>query len=194
MTNKKQPQKVRVTKDAEEYSDSDKRIPRNLILQYGSGKDKTYYVTKAGLEWKANELFGGAGYSIDIEPIETDREKGIFVYKATLIVLENGAKYVNFGEATLNNTNKMMASQLLHLAVTRAECRVLRMATACGYAAYDEVQTINDGKAKPEIKNGNKPATEGQIKTIKAMNEDFEVPEDFTKQDASDTINKLAEK
>jgi hypothetical protein len=122
----------------EDANISDERIPRNLILMYGD----TPYIQKAGLEWKANSLFGGAGYSIKTEIIENDRQGKYVLVKATLTVLKNGATYENFGEAHAGNVNSRMLSQLLHLAVTRAECRVLRMATACGYASYEEVATM----------------------------------------------------
>jgi hypothetical protein len=122
----------------EDANISDERIPRNLILMYGDQP----YIQKAGLEWKANSLFGGAGYSIKTEIIENDRQGKYVLVKATLTVLKNGATYENFGEAHAGNVNSRMLSQLLHLAVTRAECRVLRMATACGYASYEEVATM----------------------------------------------------
>jgi hypothetical protein len=155
-----------------------------------------YYILKAGLEWKANDLFGGAGYSLMIEPVTMDYEKQRFVFKATLVVLENNAVYINFGEATAKNVKSLMSSQLLHLAVTRAECRVLRMATACGYASYDEVQTQGNGK-KVEIENGDKPASKEQIATINSLIPSSGVkgyPENITKQEASNLIKELSEK
>lgn len=132
----KTPTKLRVT----DASLSDEKIPRNLIIMYGDSP----YITKPGLEWKANKLFGPAGYSIKTEIMENERGKYVLV-KATLTVLANGAVFENFGEASLENVNSMMIKQMLHLAVTRAECRVLRMATACGYASYDEVLTQKKG-------------------------------------------------
>jgi hypothetical protein len=189
---KKKPAKTKLTVKKNDPAESDKRIPRNLIMTLG----EEYYILKAGLEWKANDLFGGAGYSLMIEPVTMDYEKQRFVFKATLVVLENNAVYINFGEATAKNVKSLMSSQLLHLAVTRAECRVLRMATACGYASYDEVQTQGNGK-KVEIENGDKPASKEQIATINSLIPSSGVkgyPENITKQEASNLIKELSEK
>lgn len=164
-----QPKKLSV-KDA---SLSDDRIPRSLILMYG----ETPYIMKAGLEWKANQLFGGAGYSLELDPIQQDWEKKIFVFKATLTVLKNGVKYVNFGEADASNANSQMQKQLFHLAATRAECRVLRMATACGYASYEEVVLQGDvktGEAPKELEaqqDDQLKIKDEQVETIYSMEE-----------------------
>lgn len=143
---------------------SDEKIPRNLILMYGG----TPYIQKGGLEWKANQLFGGAGYSITVELVERNREQGYYLAKAILTVLANGAVYENYGEASKDNVNSMMQKNLLHLAITRAECRVLRMATACGYASYDEVMTLPQEKVT-QIEDADAPATNSQVATLKAL-------------------------
>ncbi len=174
----------------------DKKIPRQLIIKYG----ETHYILKAGLEWKATSLFGVGGYSLVLKRMETKEGE---VFRATMRILETGALFVNFGEATVKNTNKMMVGQLLHLAATRAECRVLRMATACGYASYEELRTIEDNNNKVEatvIEGGDKPATVNQIQTIKSLLKakglDGEKPaivefKGITKQQAADTLKKI---
>ena len=175
------------------FSASDKKIPRSLIMDL-QGKP---YILKSGLEWKANNLFGGAGYSLEmtIVPSLSDLESGTkYVFKAKLTVLENDATYTNYGEASVNNTKSNMKGQLIHLAATRAECRVLRMATACGYASYEEVKTTGEKKEDIAIENGDDPASKGQIATIEAMNKKFKAPKDFTKQQASEVINNLSTK
>jgi len=195
-----QPRKLKTqVKDA---NLSDDRIPRNLILMYGD----TPYIQKAGLEWKANNLFGGAGYSIKTEIIERSRDDKYYLVKATLTVLANNAVFENYGEACLENTNSQMQKNLLHLAVTRAECRVIRMATACGYASYDEVMTLPNGNStkKLEVPNGDLPATEEQMATIKALHPasspsssvslDGEKIKNLTKQEASELISELSTK
>ena len=171
----------------------DKKIPRNLILKYGD----SYYVMKAGLEWKANKLWGGAGYSLVLKCILRDFGEKMFIFKATLRVLANGATFVNYGEAHSKNANSMLQDQLFHLAATRAECRVLRMATACGYASYDEVKTMNgNGGAgttqTPTIEGGDRPITPAQEATIKALS--GEINKNMNKQDAANTIRNLATK
>lgn len=178
--------KDKTSVQTQDPSKLDKKIPRDLIIQYQG----THYILKAGLEWKANELFGGAGYSIHMQEILMDHEKNHYIFKATLVVLENGVRYENYGEAKIANANSMMKNQLLHLAVTRAECRVLRMATACGYASYDEVRTTDEDKKTPVIVNGSKPASEAQIKTVKALGGEAE--DGITRQEASDLINSLS--
>lgn len=159
-TNTGTPRKLEV-KDA---NLSDDKIPRSLIVMYNN----TPFILKAGLEYKANQLFGGAGFSIQIHLMEKDREKGYYLVKAVLTVLRNGAVYENYGEASKDNVNLMMQKNLLHLAITRAECRVLRMATACGYASYDEVMTLPQEKVT-QIEDPEAPATNSQVATLKAL-------------------------
>lgn len=184
----------------EDANINDERIPRNLILMYG----ETPYIQKAGLEWKANQLFGGAGFSLELEPHTIDYEKKVFIFKATLTVAANGQRFVNFGEATPSNTNSRMQGQLLHLAATRAECRVLRMATATGYASYDEVMTMPHITEAVESKHtptetASKVATAQQIETIKSL---VKTPEEkaavdevnYTFSQAADRIKELTKK
>ena len=178
------PRKLKV----EDVNLSDERIPRNLILMYGD----TPYIQKAGLEWKANKLFGGGGFSIEVELLERDFEKKYYLAKARVTVLANGSVFENYGEAHPGNVNSLMQKHLLHLAITRAECRALRMATACGYASYDEVMTTNGQKATKEIEGGDKPATEEQKDTIKKLlGKDTPVHKSITKQEAAEAIGEL---
>ena len=114
-------------------SQLDKKIPRNLIVKFG----ENYHILKAGLEWKAMQLFGGGGYSLETEIVEKAEN---YVLAKAIFTSKDGAKYSNFGEASFKNvTNPKMHGYLLHLAVTRAECRALRMATACGYVSREEM-------------------------------------------------------
>jgi len=130
-------------KDANEL---DKKVPRNLIVKFGDN----YYILKAGLEWKAMQLYGGGGYSLETEIIE---KKDDYVLAKAVFTSKEGVKFSNFGEATFKNvTNPRMQPYLLHLAVTRAECRVLRMATACGYVSREEMvgASFNESLNLPE--------------------------------------------
>lgn len=190
------PTKIKVTKETVGNLD-DKKIPRELIIKYGD----THYILKAGLEWKATKLFGLGGYSIILkmldDPAKHDPNKLLVarvLFKATLTILETGAKFVNFGEASTKNVNKMMVKQMLHLAATRAECRVLRMATACGYASFDEVKTTEengDVNTNTTVEGGDKPPTKAQLATIKTMGGKKVIK---TKQQAVDYIKELAVK
>lgn len=115
----------------------DKKIPRNLIMKMGDN----YHILKAGLEWKAMQLYGGGGYSLETDIVE--HKEGYVLAKA-VFTTPAGIKYSNYGEATFKNViNPKMQPHLLHLAVTRAECRVLRMATACGYVSREEMVGTN---------------------------------------------------
>lgn len=174
MSNDKQPKLV--VQDAHAL---DEKIPRNLILMY----DNEPYIKKAGLEWKAVKVFGK--YSLDLEVVTQDWEKKQFVFKATMTIGDQ--RFVNFGEANPGNANSMMQKQLFHLAATRAECRVLRMATACGYASYDEVITQNGTKSSdPKVlapqADDSQPIKDEQKATIRAMEKKNKVepPVDLT--------------
>ncbi len=137
----------------------DKKVPRNLIVKFGEG----YYILKAGLEWKAMQLYGGGGYSLETEIVE--RKEGYVLAKATF-TSKDGTKYSNFGEASFKNViNPKMQPYLLHLAVTRAECRTLRMATACGYVSKEEMVggNFNESLDLPEPKPIEK--TQGTVKS-----------------------------
>jgi hypothetical protein len=145
----------------------DRKIPRNLIILY-QGKP---YATKAALEWKAMYLYGGSTFGVTTEIVE--RKDGYVLAKATFKT-RDGIEYSNYGEASLQNvTNAMMHKHLLHLAVTRAECRVLRMATACAYASEDEMD-LGGVKEIPVSEDDGKAPTSAQVQALKAMNK--EVP------------------
>lgn len=171
-----EPRKLAVT----DANSMDEKIPRNLILMY----DKTPYIMKAGLEWKANKLFHK--YSLELEPHTLDFEKQQFVFKATF---RSGEQvFVNFGEAHAGNANSMMQKQLMHLAATRAECRVLRMATACGYASYDEVKTQNGDHPEKLVvqEDDGKPATKIQLETLKRYK--IDMGPNVTRKEAREAI------
>lgn len=126
----------------------DKKIPRSLILKMGDN----YHILKAGLEWKAMQLYGGGTYSVETDIVE--RKDGYVLAKA-VFTTNTGIKFSNYGEATFKNvTNPKMQPHLLHLAITRAECRVLRMATACGYVSREEMvgTSFNESLDLPEPK------------------------------------------
>lgn len=144
-----------------DLAELDARIPPNFMMKY-QGKD---YILKAGLEYKATQVFGVGKYGIEMDIVERDDNR--IVVKATLTT-PLGMKFVNFGECNKLNTPPTMSKYALHLAATRAECRVLRSATACGYVAYEEMDT-------PEVKeitsmaDDNEVATDIQIEALKTM-------------------------
>lgn len=130
-----------VVKDANEL---DQRIPKNLMLTM----DGKPFVLKAGLEWKANQLFGLNGWSFKTEIVEYDRKEPYALVKAQVIVGDQ--VFENYGEASIVNvSNRLMHKYMLHMAITRAEARALRVATACGFTAVEELE-----QAKAEIPAG----------------------------------------
>ena len=140
----------------------DKKIPQNLLMKYQGN----WYILKAGLEWKANFLFGGGAYGVETEII--DRKPDYVLAKATFVT-RDGMRFSNYGEASKANvTNPQMHKYLLHLAVTRAECRVLRMATACGYTSVDEMD-IGGEKQLPTSPDDDQPPTQAQLITLVSM-------------------------
>lgn len=145
-------------KDAAEL---DKRVPRNLIIMF-QGKP---YIEKAGLEWKANLLFGGGNYGVTTEIVE--KSPDMVLAKATFTT-SKGICFSNYGEASKANvSNPAMQKYLIHLAITRAECRVLRMATACGYTSVDEMdRSAAQEKEIPVSDTDNEPPTASQMETL----------------------------
>lgn len=164
--------------------ESDRKIPRDLIIMY-QGKP---YATKAALEYKAMYLYGGGQFGVTTEIV--DRQKDYVLAKATFKTT-SGVEYSNFGEASLANvTNPQMHKYLLHLAVTRAECRVLRMATACAYASYDEMD-LDGEKAIPISETDGDEPTAAQKETLKKLGA-LEAPK--TQKEAKQMIADLVKK
>ena len=152
----------------EKFADAnvlDKKIPQDLLMKY----QNKWYILKAGLEWKANYLFGGNNYGVTTEIVE--RSPDYVLAKATLKT-KDGIEFSNFGEASKANvTNLQMHKYMLHLAVTRAECRVLRMATACGYTSIEEMDQGGEVEEKqiPTSPDDQKEPTAQQIATINGI-------------------------
>lgn len=165
-------------------SDLDKKIPRELLMQY----QNKWYILKAGLEWKANYLLGGGNYGVTTDIIE--KSPDYVLAKATLKT-RTGIEFTNYGEASkLNVTNIQMHKYLLHLAVTRAECRVLRMATACGYTSIDEMDIGGTAQEIPVSETDTEPATEGQRKVLETLKGN--IKEGITQGEAKAEIARLA--
>lgn len=165
----------------QDLAEMDKKIPRDLIMSY-QGKP---YILKAGLEWKANYLFGGGNYGVSTDIVEKTTDT--VLAKATLKT-RDGVEFSNYGEASKANvSNPAMQKYMLHLAITRAECRVLRMATACGYTSWDEMDMEGERtKQTPVLPTGTEPATPEQIKVLQGMGK--EIKEGMTQQEAMEVI------
>ena len=160
----------------------DKKIPRDLLMKY-QGK---WYILKAGLEWKANLLFKGGTWGVTTEIIE---RKPDYVLAKAVFKTKDGIEFSNYGEASKANvTNPQMHRYMLHLAVTRAECRVLRMATACGYTSVEEMDLTN--KQIPTSEHDDEPASTMQLEMIKKLGGDTK-GQKITKGQAKEIINDL---
>lgn len=169
--------------DVKDAHEMDKKVPRDLIIIY-QGKP---YITKAGLEWKATMLYGGGNFGVTTEIVE--RSEGYVLAKATFKT-KDGVEFSNYGEASKANVNSMMQKQLLHLAITRAENRVLRMVTACGYVSAEEMDM--NGKELPVDEKDGEPATQAQRATIKSLK--GELSKEATQADAKAKIAELVQK
>jgi hypothetical protein len=162
---------------------------RNMWLdEHSDFNQGNWYILKAGLEWKANYLFGGGNYGVTLDIVQSGPE-GV-IAKATFRTRE-GMEFTNFGEASKLNTTPNMQKYMLHLALTRAECRVLRMATACGYTSMEEMDLSTEPKELPVGENDSKPATAAQVETIKALNPKW-VEEEITQAQAKGLIQELS--
>jgi hypothetical protein len=145
----------------------DKKVPQDLLMKY----QNKWYILKAGLEWKANYLFGGGNYGVDLEILKQGRdgEPDYYLCKATFKT-KDGVLFTNYGEASKANvSNPQMHKYMLHLALTRAECRVLRMATACGYTSVDEMDIGNGEKEIPVSPDDGKEPTAQQLAVLKGL-------------------------
>lgn len=172
--------------DVKDTHEMDKRVPRELVIMY----QEKAYITKAGLEWKATMLFGGGSYGVETEIIERTPE---YVLAKAVFTTKDGVKFSNFGEASKQNVNTRMQNQLLHLAITRAENRVLRMVTACGYVSTDEMDFSAD--AMKDIPVGEKdaePITPAQSDLVTKLG--GKVTENMTQGEAKQVIGELLNK
>lgn len=166
----------------QDLAELDAKIPKNMMMTY-QGKP---YVLKSGLEFKASQVFGIGKYSLTTEIVERTEER--IVVKASLLTPSREI-FINYGEVNKFNTNKLMFNNALHLAVTRAECRVLRMATACGYVSFEEIEGQDSVKEIPVSETDNKPATDAQKQTIETLK--GEVKKDMNQAEAKAEIARL---
>lgn len=173
-----------------DLAEMDTKVPGQFIISY-KGKP---YIVKAGLEWKAAQVFGIGGYSLttNVEFRDNDR----ITVKAEMNI-NDGGQFSNYGEVNRQNTTPEMYKNALHLAATRAECRVLRMATACGYVAYEEMEGERAETTPGE--DDNKAPTGAQMAIIKNLlekvpkDQDITIATPKTQKEARDTIDQLHE-
>lgn len=111
---------------------------KNWILNR-QGKE---FITFAGLLFIAHQT---GLISVESEPVHEDYEKGRFCFRATVKGMKkvnNEIVMVQFtdeGDASLNNTGKMIQPHVRRMASTRAIVRALRLYTGVGLTAFEEL-------------------------------------------------------
>ena len=112
------------------------RLRKEGFIVKLQGKD---FILYKGLLSVAHEM---GLKSIEAEPVEIDWEEGRFIFKATVkMITSDGLEqiFIDYGDCTKHNTNKMIYPAALRMASTRAKARALRDATGIGMTALEEM-------------------------------------------------------
>lgn len=136
------------------------------------------YVTKEGLIYYAQKSKQLAG--IEVEIIE--RRQNFCLVKARVLT-KDGGKYEAYGDADVNNTNRMVTPHLIRMAETRAVNRALRIAFPIGLCSFEELaeQDIIDPAIGEEVKV-EKEATQRQLNTVKLIAEKRGLSQELLKE------------
>ena len=100
------------------------------------------FITYAGLLFIAHQT---GLTSVESQPVYEDYENGRFCFSATvrgIKILNQKPVEVYFtdqGDASLNNTGKMIQPHVRRMASTRAIVRALRLYTGVGLASFEEL-------------------------------------------------------
>jgi hypothetical protein len=134
-------------------------LPEQFVMKMGPKGQEKPYVLKAGLLFLAKKL---GVREIKVKPVHWSFQKakddplaGVAVAEAT-VILSDGTVFSDFGVASTENTNKMIHTNLDHMASTRASNRALRLATACGMCSVEELPD-----APPEVLEAEATVIEG---------------------------------
>ena len=106
------------------------------------------FVTFSGLLWLGRQM---GVCSIETTPILADYDNGRFVFQTTVAGIQG--TYTTEGEASKENTSRNMFPYLRSLAGTRSTARALRLYTAVGLTAYEELNhdTFNVKELPPTV-------------------------------------------
>ncbi len=118
----------------------------------------SYFIKRSGLLYKMEKRFGVNGYSIitevpDLKEYENIRQmmgivendtKPFVVMKTTIHINENDLKFIDFGTASISNTNISTKAYLLEMACTRSSNRAMRLSTNCGWTSDTELSYSED--------------------------------------------------
>jgi len=119
-------------------------IPSHFVVWFVDKKSgrKQPYVTKAGLLYKMEKIYGIGNFAIEVRHHAYSFENDNQLAHVTAQVLVWSGDKSRFFKAesvtTKDNCNPKLHSNLDQLAETRAVCRALRWATACGLTAIEE--------------------------------------------------------
>jgi len=138
------------------------------------------YVTKEGLIYYAQKSKQLAG--IEVEIVEIERRQNFCLVKARVLT-KDGGKYEAYGDADVNNTNRMVTPHLIRMAETRAVNRALRIAFPIGLCSFEELaeQDIIDPAIGEEVKV-EKEATQRQLNTVKLIAEKRGLSQELLKE------------
>jgi len=128
------------------------------------------YVTKEGLIYYAQKSKLLAGIEVEI----VERKQNFCLVKARVLT-KDGGRYEAYGDADVNNTNRMITPHLIRMAETRAVNRALRIAFPIGLCSFEELaeQDIVDSTQEREVQevHEEKEATKKQINTVNLIAE-----------------------
>ena len=142
-------------------------VVRSLFAEYGLRPDLGHivilgdrpYVTREGLLYYARK--SGQLMGIQVEIVE--RTKGFCLVKATVLT-KDGGRFEAFGDASTDNTNRMVSPHLIRMAETRAINRALREAFPIGLCSYEELseEDIRGGSYVDSASSGNNSNSVGR--------------------------------
>jgi hypothetical protein len=114
-------------------------VPDVFVVEMGRGRNSKPYVTKAGLNYIAHEQ----GIQTRAEPISPswDEPNDMAAYRG-IAVDDDGREYQDVATAHVDEVRNTVGEENLdELASTRATNRALRLATGCGFASVEEIES-----------------------------------------------------
>jgi hypothetical protein len=125
--------------DLEEFVTSVAGVPEVFVVDMGRGGSRKPYVTKEGLNYIARKV----GIQTRAEPIKPtwEGDGDVAAYRG-VAVDDDGRRYEDVATAHAEQVQSTVGSENLdELASTRATNRALRLATGCGFASVEEVDS-----------------------------------------------------
>jgi len=182
----------------EEAQEELSQVIQALYAEYGLRPDLGHivilgdrpYVTREGLLYYAHRTGKITGISVEL----VEKGKGFCIVKATVIT-EGDKRFEAFGDASVENTNRMVSPHLIRMAETRAINRALREAFPIGLCSYEELseEDVKGAPQKEPAVNGGseKGVTQKQLSLIWKLAQ--EVWPDNKKEEVRELLHKLIE-